>query len=64
MNHSIVILYFSCPYLTKELSPVIPFFAAILFISAIFCICRTACTDPGILPRATPDELLYLEKIG
>ncbi|CAF0992825.1 unnamed protein product [Adineta ricciae] len=53
---------FDCPYLTKELSPLIPVFAAILFLSVICCILRTACTDPGILPRATPDELLYLER--
>ncbi|CAF0773428.1 unnamed protein product [Adineta steineri] len=53
---------FDCPYLTKELSPTIPVFAAILFLCVICCILRTACTDPGILPRATPDEILYLEK--
>jgi len=53
---------FDCPYLIKQLSPVVPVFAAILFLFAICCILRTACSDPGILPRATPDEILYLEK--
>jgi hypothetical protein len=37
---------------------------AILFFTAICCILRTACSDPGILSRATPDEILYLEKTG
>jgi hypothetical protein len=31
---------------------------------AICCILRTAFTDPGILPRATPDEILYMERLG
>ncbi|CAF1299924.1 unnamed protein product [Rotaria sordida] len=53
---------FDCPYLTKRLSPAIPVFAAIIFLMVICCIVRTAFTDPGILPRATPDEILYLEK--
>ncbi|CAF4277941.1 unnamed protein product, partial [Adineta steineri] len=35
---------------------------AILFLSVICFIFRTACSDPGILPRATPDEVLYLER--
>lgn len=28
----------------------------------ICCILRTAFTDPGILPRANPEEIQYLEK--
>ncbi|CAF0773037.1 unnamed protein product [Adineta steineri] len=53
---------FDCPYLTYRLSPAVPVFAAILFLSVICFIFRTACSDPGILPRATPDEVLYLER--
>ncbi|CAF3268509.1 unnamed protein product [Rotaria socialis] len=53
---------FDCPYLTKRLSPAIPIFAALLFFMVICCILRTAFTDPGILPRATPEEIRYLEK--
>ena len=53
---------FSCPYLTTRLSPAIPVFAAILYLTVIGFIFRTACSDPGILPRATPDEVLYLER--
>ena len=56
--------YFSCPYLTKRLSPAIPVFAGLLFLMVICCILRTAFTDPGILPRATSDEIRYLERLG
>ncbi|UJR37186.1 hypothetical protein I4U23_029894 [Adineta vaga] len=53
---------FDCPYLAHRLSPAIPVFAAIIFLSVICFIVRTACSDPGILPRATSDEVLYLER--
>ncbi|CAF1364672.1 unnamed protein product [Rotaria magnacalcarata] len=53
---------FDCPYLTTRLSPAIPVFAAILFLCVICFIFRTACSDPGILPRGTSDEILYLER--
>jgi len=53
---------FDCPYLTNRLSPAIPVFAAIIFLSVICFIFRTACSDPGILARATSDEVLYLER--
>ena len=53
---------FSCPYLTEKLSPAIPVFAGILFLNVICCIFRTACSDPGILPRATDDEVRFLER--
>jgi palmitoyltransferase ZDHHC9/14/18 len=53
---------FSCPYLTQRLSPIVPVFAGILYLSVICFIFRTACSDPGILPRATSDEVLYLER--
>jgi palmitoyltransferase ZDHHC9/14/18 len=55
-------LLFSCPYLTTRLSPAVPVFAGIIFLSVIVFIFRTACSDPGILPRATADEVLYLER--
>lgn len=58
------LLLCSCPYLAKNVNPAIPVFAAVLFVFVICCILRTACTDPGILPRATPDEILYMEKTG
>ena len=54
----------SCPYLAQRLSPAVPVFAALLFVMVMCCIFRTACSDPGILPRATSDEVLYLEKSG
>ena len=33
-----------------------------MFLFALGCIFRTACSDPGILPRATPDEIRYLDR--
>jgi palmitoyltransferase ZDHHC9/14/18 len=53
---------FDCPYLIDNISPIVPICAAILFLNVICCILRTACSDPGILPRATSDEILYFEK--
>ncbi|CAF3444367.1 unnamed protein product [Rotaria sp. Silwood1] len=53
---------FDCPYLTQRLSPAIPIFAAIIFLFVIIFIFRTACSDPGILPRGTSDEVLYHER--
>ncbi|CAF1084045.1 unnamed protein product [Rotaria sordida] len=53
---------FDCPYLANRLHPAIPVFAAIIFLTVICFIFRTACSDPGILPRGTSDEILYLER--
>ncbi|CAF1651776.1 unnamed protein product, partial [Adineta ricciae] len=53
---------FDCPYLTYRLGPFVPVIAAILYLSTICFIFRTACSDPGILPRATSDEVQYLER--
>lgn len=58
----IVFLPFSCPYLTTRLSPLVPIFGVILYLNVICFILRTACSDPGILPRGSFDEISYLEK--
>lgn len=53
---------FDCPYLTTRLSPLVPIFGVILYLNVIGFILRTACSDPGILPRGHSDEISYLEK--
>lgn len=53
---------FDCPFLYKEISIAIPLLGAVQFIFVLFVLLRTACTDPGILPRSERDEILYNEK--
>jgi len=53
---------FDCPYLAQKLNLAVPICAGLLYLSVISFIFRTACSDPGILPRATSDEVLYLER--
>ncbi|XP_072126766.1 palmitoyltransferase ZDHHC9 [Mobula birostris] len=52
---------FECPYLAIHLSPVIPVFAIILFIFVMAMLLRTSFSDPGVLPRAEPDEAAFVE---
>lgn len=52
----------SCPYLAENVSPAIPIVAALLFIFVLSTLLRTSFTDPGVIPRATPDEAADLEK--
>ncbi|KAF2363208.1 Palmitoyltransferase DHHC domain [Trinorchestia longiramus] len=53
---------FDCPYLTVQLSPVIPVVGALLFLFVLSTLLHTSFTDPGIIPRATLDEALYTER--
>lgn len=55
-------LYFSCPFLTTELSIAIPIVAGWLFIFVMATLLRTAFSDPGIIPRAKADEAAYIER--
>lgn len=55
-------LFFSCPYLTINVSPLIPVVALILFVFVMSALLRTSFTDPGIIPRATSEEAIYIEK--
>lgn len=52
---------FECPYLAVHLSPVIPVFAAVLFLFVMAMLLRTSFSDPGVLPRALPDEATFIE---
>lgn len=59
---SLLFFIFDCPYLYKKLSIAIPIIGALLFVFVISVLFRTACTDPGILPRSEQDEILFNEK--
>ncbi|XP_038630489.1 palmitoyltransferase ZDHHC9 [Scyliorhinus canicula] len=52
---------FECPYLAIHLSPVIPVFAIVLFVFVMAMLLRTSFSDPGVLPRAEPDEAAFVE---
>ncbi|CAG2161504.1 unnamed protein product [Oppiella nova] len=53
---------FDCPYLASQISPAIPAVAALLFVFVLCTLLRTSFTDPGIIPRATPDEAADTER--
>jgi hypothetical protein len=55
-------LNYSCPYLTRKLTCAIPIVAGFLLLFILLVLFRTACSDPGILPRTEKDEVLYNEK--
>jgi hypothetical protein len=42
----------------------VPLAAGLQFIFVISLLLRTACTDPGILPRSEKDEVLYNERLA
>ncbi|XP_029963260.1 palmitoyltransferase ZDHHC9 isoform X2 [Salarias fasciatus] len=52
---------FECPYLALHLSPAIPVFAALLFLFVMAMLLRTSFSDPGVLPRALPEEATFIE---
>lgn len=52
---------FECRYLAVHLSPAIPVFAVILFLFAMATLLRTSFSDPGVIPRALPDEAAFIE---
>lgn len=62
-NFSLTLLCFSsCPFLALQLTPVIPVIGGVLFIFVLGTLLRTSFSDPGVLPRATPDEAADLER--
>ncbi|CAB1325574.1 unnamed protein product [Coregonus sp. 'balchen'] len=52
---------FECPYLAIHLSPAIPVFAIVLFLFVMAMLLRTSFSDPGVLPRALPEEATFIE---
>ncbi|XP_062326468.1 palmitoyltransferase ZDHHC14-like isoform X2 [Osmerus eperlanus] len=53
---------FDCPYLSEALTPAVPAVGAMLFVFVLGSLLRTSFSDPGVLPRATPDEAADLER--
>lgn len=58
----VVAPYYSCPFLVKHLTSCIPVIGGVLFVFVVITLLQTSFTDPGILPRATPDEAADIEK--
>lgn len=54
---------FSCPYLAENVTPAIPAVGGALFIFVMSTLFRTSFSDPGVIPRATPDEAAEMEKL-
>lgn len=52
----------SCPFLVKHLTSFIPVIGGVLFVFVVITLLQTSFTDPGILPRATPEEAADIEK--
>ncbi|VDN99771.1 unnamed protein product [Rodentolepis nana] len=57
-----VFFAFDARYLSVTLSPAVPAVGAVLFIFTFCVLLRVSCSDPGILPRATPAEVLVFEE--
>ncbi|XP_032374884.1 palmitoyltransferase ZDHHC18a isoform X1 [Etheostoma spectabile] len=53
---------FDCPFLVEHLTVFIPVIGGVLCVFVLISLLRTSFTDPGILPRATPDEAADIEK--
>ncbi|XP_036367818.1 palmitoyltransferase ZDHHC9 isoform X4 [Octopus sinensis] len=53
---------FDCRYLALNVSPAIPAIGAALFLFVISTLFRTSFSDPGVIPRATPDEAADIER--
>lgn len=60
INFVCVIL--SCPYLAVRLTPAIPVIGGLLFVFVMASLIRTSWSDPGIIPRATPQEAADIER--
>ncbi|KAJ6663348.1 hypothetical protein lerEdw1_010485 [Lerista edwardsae] len=52
---------FECRYLAVHLSPAIPVFGAVLFLFSMATLLRTSFSDPGVIPRALPEEAAFIE---
>lgn len=59
---SVLFFTFDCPFLVDHLTVFIPVIGGVLFIFVVISLLQTSFTDPGILPRALPDEAADIEK--
>lgn len=58
----LVCLTRSCPFLVQHLASCIPAVGGVLCVFVVVTLLQTSFTDPGILPRATPDEAADIER--
>ena len=49
-------------YLAQHVTPAIPAVGGALFIFVMATLFRTSFSDPGVIPRASPDEAAELER--
>ncbi|KAM9434153.1 palmitoyltransferase ZDHHC18-B [Clarias gariepinus] len=59
---SALFFVFDCPFLVEHLTGCIPGIGAVLFVFVLISLLQTSFSDPGILPRATPEEAADIEK--
>lgn len=59
---SLLFFTFDCRYLAENVTVAIPIIGVVLFLFTMSALLRTALSDPGIIPRATPEEAAYVEK--
>ncbi|CAL8295329.1 unnamed protein product [Merluccius merluccius] len=59
---SVLFFIFDCPFLVQHLTVCIPVIGGALFVFVVITLVQTSFSDPGILPRATPDEAADVEK--
>ncbi|CAH2251568.1 palmitoyltransferase ZDHHC14, partial, partial [Pelobates cultripes] len=62
INELVSYLLYSCPYLALHITPAVPVIGGILVFFVMGTLLRTSFSDPGVLPRATPDEAADLER--
>ncbi|ODN03468.1 putative palmitoyltransferase ZDHHC14 [Orchesella cincta] len=56
-------LIFDAPFLTERVTVAVPIVGSILFISVVVNMFKTSFSDPGIIPRASQQEVDHLEKL-
>ncbi|KAG7457796.1 hypothetical protein MATL_G00231140 [Megalops atlanticus] len=59
---STLFFIFDCPFLVEHLTSCIPVIGGVLFVFVVISLLQTSFTDPGILPRAGPDEAADIER--
>ncbi|KAG9328659.1 hypothetical protein JZ751_011554 [Albula glossodonta] len=62
VNEEMCSVHPSCPFLASSLTPAVPVIGGVLFLFVLGTLLRTSFSDPGVLPRATPDEAADLER--
>ncbi len=59
---SLCLIHNSCHFLVHNLTVLIPLIGGVLFVFVVIALLQTSFTDPGILPRALPDEAVDIER--